>query len=162
MSLLVNLAQLARQAVHLEGRIAPADWDLDPHDELLAITSPVTYTLTVRKQGKGIFVEGSLRTEITCACARCLKEFRQALVRENLALYLPLEGEDQVTIRHECVDLTPYLREDMVLALPQHPLCEPGCSGLPSAPPGQIQEPGVNRQSPGRLSEWAALDQLKL
>ncbi len=162
MSLIVNLTQLARQAAFFNGQIAPADWDLDPRDELLTISSPVTYSLTVCRQGDGILVEGFVRAQLTCTCARCLKVFCRAWEHARLALYLPLEGEDAAIIRDESVDLTPYLREDMVLALPQHPLCEPGCSGLPSASPGHVQEPGVNRQLPGRRPEWAALDRLKL
>ena len=47
---------------------------------------------------------------------------------------LPLVGEEKVAVDNDCVDLTPYLREDILLAFPQHPLCEPDCRGLPKAP----------------------------
>jgi len=38
---------------------------------------------------------------------------------------LPLEGEEKTPVDNDCVDLTPFAREDMLLEFPQHPVCEP-------------------------------------
>ncbi len=35
-----------------------------------------------------------------------------------------------VPIKNDCVDLTPWVREDILLGFPQHPLCRPDCGGL--------------------------------
>ena len=45
-------------------------------------------------------------------------------------LHLPLEGEDKVTVENDCVDLTPFVREDILLEFPQHPLCKPDCARI--------------------------------
>jgi uncharacterized metal-binding protein YceD (DUF177 family) len=45
-------------------------------------------------------------------------------------LHLPLEGEDKVPVDNDCVDLTPFVREDILLEFPQHPLCKPDCGGI--------------------------------
>jgi uncharacterized protein len=73
-----------------------------------------------------------------------------------------LEGEDKVLVSNDCVDLTPYVREDIVLAFPQHPLCEPECRGLQAASPnGGRASSGENIT--GDLSPaWAELNKLKL
>ena len=42
---------------------------------------------------------------------------------------MPLEGEEKANVINDLVDLTPYLREDIVLAFPQHPLCRPNAAG---------------------------------
>jgi uncharacterized metal-binding protein YceD (DUF177 family) len=60
------------------------------------------------------------------------------------------------------VDLTPYLREDILLEFPQHPLCDPECGGLPDAKSGNAN----NATSAGKPNEgssaWAELNKLKL
>jgi uncharacterized metal-binding protein YceD (DUF177 family) len=54
--------------------------------------------------------------------------------------------------------LTPYLREDILLALPQHPLCEPECGGLKL--PARAKDP--EKTAGNTASAWDALDKLKL
>ena len=62
---------------------------------------------------------------------------------------LPLEGEEEVPVINDCVDLTPYMREDILLAFPQHPLCEPDCGGL-QAQPGQSERTSGASRSQNR------------
>ena len=49
------------------------------------------------------------------------------------------EGEDRVAVDNDCVDLTPYLREDILLEFPQHPLCKPECRGLKKTSTGKAK-----------------------
>jgi uncharacterized metal-binding protein YceD (DUF177 family) len=71
-----------------------------------------------------------------------------------------LNGEEAVPVHDETVDLTSPLREDIVLALPQHPVCEEGCAGLSSARLKTETESGpMPELSSGA---WAELDKLKL
>jgi uncharacterized metal-binding protein YceD (DUF177 family) len=66
-----------------------------------------------------------------------------------------------VPVDNDCVDLTPYLREDILLEFPQHPLCETECRGLPAKETGKAKKatkPGDSSQEP---SAWADLDKLK-
>jgi uncharacterized metal-binding protein YceD (DUF177 family) len=67
-----------------------------------------------------------------------------------------------MVVRQDCVDLTPYLREDIVLALPQKPLCEPECGGLGSPPPAATGPPSAGQVSEPTSPEWATLNKLKL
>jgi uncharacterized protein len=77
---------------------------------------------------------------------------------EGYALHLPLEGEDKVSVENDCVDLTPFVREDMLLEFPQHPLCKPECAGL--KPKKKAQPNAVaDKDAP---SPWGELDKLKL
>jgi uncharacterized protein len=78
----------------------------------------------------------------------------------DFAAHLPLEGEDAVVVVDDCVDLTPYLREDILLTLPQHPLCKPDCRGLSQLAAGGAS--GQTTQTNAGASAWAALNQLKL
>jgi uncharacterized metal-binding protein YceD (DUF177 family) len=58
------------------------------------------------------------------------------------------------------VDLTPLVREDILLGFPQHPLCEPDCGGLKKASVGKARKTvGKDESKP---SAWAELNKLKL
>jgi uncharacterized protein len=91
---------------------------------------PLHYDLEVEKLHDSVLVQGKLEISLGCECVRCLKPFQKKLVLEDWALHLPLEGEEKATVDNDCIDLTPYLREDILLEFPQHPLCKPDCGGL--------------------------------
>src|SRR6184192_4185872 len=58
---------------------------------------------------------------------------------KDWACHLPLQGEEAAPIVNDCVDLTPYVREDILLSFPQHPLCDRDCRGLPAAQQGKAK-----------------------
>jgi uncharacterized metal-binding protein YceD (DUF177 family) len=64
-------------------------------------------------------------------------------------------------INNDCVDLTPYVREDILLAFPQHPLCDPECGGLPDASAGKTSDVGGKGKTEAVSSAWAELNKLK-
>ena len=78
---------------------------------------------------------------------------------EEWACHLALEGEEKVAVINDCVDLTPYIREDILLAFPQQPLCETECKGLPILQRNQNKS-DVGQES-GAASTWAELNKLK-
>jgi uncharacterized metal-binding protein YceD (DUF177 family) len=64
---------------------------------------------------------------------------------------------------NDCVDLTPYVREDIFLAFPQRPLCDPNCSGLKTPANKSEHGPAASGEAPGDSSSpWSVLDKLKL
>ena len=72
-------------------------------------------------------------------------------------MHLPLEGDDKVSVNNDCVDLTPFVREDMLIEFPQHPLCKPECAGLIKKT--KVHKAGMEEKEP---SPWTELDKLKL
>jgi uncharacterized metal-binding protein YceD (DUF177 family) len=162
MGLLLNLRQLKTDPVHLDGELSPQELEIESVDELIRVPLPLKYHLDAQLFDDSILVEGYLRVGLSCECVRCLKKFDQTLSLESWACHIPLEGEDRAAVVNDAVDLTPYVREDILLLFPQHPLCEPGCSGLPNGLPGGLSgtpAPGQTRESP---SAWAELNKLKL
>lgn len=159
MPVLLNLTQLASGVLTFEGSLPAADLDWGGPDDLVALGGPLFYHFTVRKQGDALLLQGTLAVELACQCARCLKSFRRRLELSPWSVELALTGEDALPVIGEVVDLTPCLREDMVLSLPQHPLCEPECGGLPSPPRSGGGQSGAT--SAGGESAWSALDRLK-
>ena len=153
----VNLRHLEEHEVHLKGELPVAALDLGVNDELIRAEKPLRYDLAVELLHDAVLVTGSLALPLDCECARCLKKFKTELKLTGWALHLPLEGEDKVPVENDCVDLTPFVREDILLDFPQHPLCKPECAGLKSKiarPPEAVEKPAP--------AVWAELDKLKL
>jgi uncharacterized protein len=159
MSLTVNLRHLETRDIHLKGELSLAELDLDVRDELIHVARPVEYDLEVEKLDDAVLVQGRLQVLLECECVRCLKKFRCGLNFENWTLHLPLEGEDAVVVDNDCVDLTPFAREDILLEFPQHPLCKPDCRGLEKLSAGKTKTVGESKAvSPA----WVELNKLKL
>ena len=160
MPLLVNLQQLARDPLTFKGELAAAELDLDVHDDLVQAKSPLRYELVVEKLEDAVLAQGRLRLKLDCQCVRCLKPVAIELDLPGWACHLPLEGEDAVGIENDSVDLTPHIREDILLGFPQYPVCQPECGGLKGVSPGKSEKTSDATGLPSAaLSE---LDKLKL
>ena len=162
MPLLFNIRHLERQPVTLSGELPVAELDLDGIDELIHAKSPLLHDLVVERHERSVLVQGRLELKLGCECVRCLKSFEYRLAFDSWSCLVPLEGEDKVLISNDCVDLTPYVREDIVLAFPQHPLCEPECRGLMGASPNGARASSGANVTGDRSSTWAELNKLKL
>lgn len=161
MSLIVSLPALQHGAVHLSGQLTPEELDLGLHDPLVHAAGPLDYQLTAEQLGPELLVRGRLHLPLALECARCLKPFRGALDLPDYTLLVPLEGEEAAPVVNEAVALTPFLREDSLLALPTHPVCGETCEGLPV--PSQPETAGASgAEAPAAASPWAALANLKL
>jgi len=159
MPLLINLRHLEKHDVTLQGELPVADLDIDTRDEMVQALKPLQYQLEVQQLDDALLVRGRLVLPLACECVRCLKPFEFRLELADWACHIPLEGEEKAAIVSDCVDLTPFLREDMLLELPQHPLCKPDCGGLKKSSVGKTKKnsPGATKNSPA----WSALDKLK-
>ena len=162
MALVVNIRHLEEKNLHLKGELTAAELEVGALDEMIHVNRPLTYDLEVQQLDQSVLVQGTLALTLDCECVRCLKPFRLPLKLDHWACHLALEGEEKAVVVNDSVDLTPYIREDIVLAFPQHPLCKPECSGLASIQQQPEKRPGVADRSESASSTWAALDKLKL
>lgn len=153
----VNLRHLEKHDIHLKGELPVEELDFGIKDEMVRLEQPLHYDLQVEKLHDAVLAMGSLRLILDCECVRCLKKFKYQLSLPHWASHLPLTGEDRVSVDNDSVDLTPFVREDMLLEFPQHPLCKPDCAGLKK--PKARKASGADKDRP---STWAELDKLKL
>jgi len=153
MSLKVNLRHLEAHEVRLQGELSVADLDFGLADEMIRAENPLHYDLRVEAVAHGILVQGRLKLILDCQCVRCLKSVQKTIELPHWTLHLPLEGEEKVAVDNDCVDLTPFVREDMLLEFPQHPLCRQDCAGLSKKERDQTES--------GR-SAWKELDKLDI
>jgi len=161
MSIRFNIRHLEEKSRLLKGDLPVSELDLAGVDELIHLSQPLSYDLEVQLLEKSVLVQGTLSLRLVCECARCLKPYSHELSLEGWALHLALEGDEKVAINNDYVDLTPYVREDILLAFPQHPLCESECKGL-AIGRSDPKKPGTGRGPEPGAAVWAELNKLKL
>ena len=160
MSLKFNIRHLEQNNLSLQGELSAAELEIESLDELIHFEEPLVYELELQKMENAVLAQGTLRVVLHCECARCLKAFHRELSLEGWACHLPLKGDEKVEVVNDVVDLTAFIREDIVLSLPQQPLCEPECRGLQS-PIKTLGSGGVEKKDL-TTPAWAELNKLKL
>ena len=97
--------------------------------------------LNCYRSGRELFFHGSLRGTIEGNCSRCLKshafpiekEFRFVLTPEPTPAKSKKLSCDEIGLSFygaDEINLFPLLKEQVLLALPMHPLCQDSCRGL--------------------------------
>ena len=162
MPLLVNLRHLEADNVVLDGEMPVEELDIDTHDELLRLGPPLRYKIEVQKVEDGLLVQGELHLPLECQCARCLKAFAHPLDLAHWTRLVLLEGEEAAPVENDCIDLTPLVREDILLEFPQHPLCNSRCGGLPSEYLSKQKQLNRAEELETGLPAWNELNKLKL
>jgi uncharacterized metal-binding protein YceD (DUF177 family) len=147
----VHVLQIPPEGGRYEGEEPSAVLELDS-DRARAI-GPIQYALDVGVSDSGLFATGRLSVKIECQCVRCLGKFRRSLQVDDFACQVELEGR-------EMVDLTEYLREDILLALPAHPHCDWNAEKVCKA---QFRDAASEAEPlDDHRDVWKGLDQLKL
>ena len=157
MPITVNLRHLENKNVQLDGEISPEELGVDVPDEMIHPHEPLKYDLEIERSGNNLLVQGKLVFKLDCECVRCLRPFEFPIKLDPYSAFIPLEGEDKAPINNDLVDLTPYLREDILLAFPQHPLCEAECDRVPERT--GTKQFGTSMR--GEKSAWDELNKLK-
>ena len=157
MPIQIHIDQLKEQDVHLDGEIAAEGLGLNlgaKHD-LVRSAETLLYQLDALRTDDTVFVHGSLKMTFQCECARCVKPFVFNMDIPEWSCILPLEGDEAIEVIGEYVDLTPWIREDILLGLPHHPLCDESCRGL------EFQQEEPTKTEADTSPTWDALEKWK-
>jgi len=147
--------------------------DLNPVDERIRLTEPVTVTGRVKVAGNQVFVNGHVDTRAQVDCDRCLQPV-DLPVKADFALdyitgseYESSQAaeltEDELSVAvfdGEVLDVDEIVKEQILLAVPTRMLCREDCKGI-------CPECGIDRNT-GECScvaddtdpRWAALKNL--
>ena len=137
-----NVAQLLKEPIGAT-REQSIEADIAVLDEDLELRRPLSGRVHLLRTDAGILVQGRVQTEIEVFCSRCLTRFALPLEatleeefrpRVDIATRRKTQGdvEDSALVidEHHILDLWELIRQQLLLALPLHPLCRPDCAGL--------------------------------
>lgn len=144
--MIINVAPLLREPVGAQAEFQLSEDPIDPRGEngglveagAAAIDADVTATHT----NLGAYLEGTADARVEVTCSRCLRTFETPVHSDFAEQYYATIGavtgealaeapRDAKTIGSDFrIDLTPLLREELILATPLAPLHDPDCKGL--------------------------------
>ena len=150
--LIVDVARLDEEGESFEGETAADILELAA-DPIRKPVGGVVYQIHVEQIGSELLARGRVAQRFECTCSRCAEVF--ALEVADPAFFADYSAEEGV----EYVDLTPEMREAIILALPGYPVCREDCKGLCARCGANL-----NREActcgPAPDGSWAALDVL--
>ena len=143
----IHLKQIPTQGLHLEGDENCPIQEVESEGILCA--GPLHYDIDLGVAGGGLWANGALSQPVELRCVSCLQKFAYEIRVPAFAVHTELGGP-------ETVDLTPFMREDILLNLPAHPHCDRDGGLVCKAKQFEAAE-----QQTKRKSDWSALDKLK-
>lgn len=144
----VHLLQIPPEGGHIEGGEDAGFLDLPEAGAKAA--GPVRYEFDVGLSGGGLFATGRVEVLVEMTCVACLQAFVYPVAVDDFAVQVEIDGR-------EFVDLTPMVREEILLALPNHPRCDL-ISGHTC--PYRGPESSGDRAQDNAPSVWGELDKL--
>lgn len=148
----IHLRQIPAEGLHLDGEEDCPIPQLDPEEAQCA--GPLRYALDVGISEGALWANGALTQPVELRCVRCLESFPFNIEVNEFAVHTELTGP-------EVVDLTPFMREDILLNLPAYPHCDREGGRVCPVPVATKtdEDRGVLEARP---PDWSALDKLKI
>jgi uncharacterized metal-binding protein YceD (DUF177 family) len=144
----VHLKHIPADGLHLQGEEHCPITEFEADD--VRCIGPVFYDIDIGVSGGALWATGSLRQKVELRCVACLENFAHEITVPTFAMRTELHGP-------ETVDLTPFMREDLLLNLPAHPRCDRDGDRVCKAASAQAAPPESSRKS-----DWSELDKLKI
>ncbi len=133
----------------------PAEILLLEDDEEIQPFGPVAYDFHLQVALHDLIVNGSILVKLKRRCVKCTEFFPAEVSEPAFSRAIHLTEEE------ESVDLTPDIREAIILALCAHPVCDPGCKGLCTQCGANLNRRSCDCRQPEDI-RWAALGNLKI
>ncbi len=151
----VHLKQIPPEGLHLEGEEDCLISDLE--SEGIRCAGPMKYQIDIGVAEGSLWANGTLTQPVELACVGCLEKFVHAIQVPAFAVHTELHGP-------ETVDLSPFMREDILLNLPAHPRCDADGTRKckMTAKLGEVSQEDRKRRAAKREHDWGELDKLKL
>jgi len=155
MALIIETGRLRQKPEEIRGEEPVSSLDIEPGD-LIRPEGALAYDLTVQCVSGELIVQGTLKINIICCCARCGDNFTQKKIISDFCRSFPL------TSNNELINLTPDVREDILLSLPMVAICSAECRGLCSGCGVNLNRKKCKCKRPDNKIVWGILDDLRL
>jgi uncharacterized metal-binding protein YceD (DUF177 family) len=150
----IHLKQIPSDGLHLKGE------EDCPIRELAAegirCAAPLRYNLDVGVSAGALWANGTLSQPMELRCVSCLEPFVHTIEVRSFAVHTELLGP-------EMIDLTPFIREDILLNLPPYPHCDRDGGRVCKGPILRRDKNTDEIESAAtRPPVWSKLDKLKV
>ena len=116
--------------------------------DVLSVDGPLKVICDLHRSSEFVRVAGIVQAEISMECARCLESYRQDIESEFSCVVRKLKqgenipeisddeeekgGIDLIFLDHDrnTLDLTEFIHDVFLLAIPSKPVCDENCKGL--------------------------------
>ena len=150
----IDVARLDEAGETLVGEEAESILDLEP-EALAKPAGPLRYRLRAQVVSGELLVSGTLAMDIQYVCSRCAEPFVAKVEDQGF------ERACEVSENTEFVDLTPDIRESILLAFSSHPVCRSDCRGLCAQCGANLNKTKCKCHPPADF-RWSGLDHLKI
>ena len=140
----------------------------------LRLIEPVSVEGRIRRKAEEVELRGKLHTKIGVACGRCLKSVELPIDVEFAERFTPAvswKDEEQHELSEkdlnlaafdgEAIELDDLVREEIILALPGHVLCDEVCRGLCPTCGADLNAASCDCTSKQIDSRWEKLKDLR-
>jgi uncharacterized protein len=117
----IDVRNIPSEGLLREENILPAI--LDPDTELIALTGPVAVKAKIFRIGDTLDISAGISAMLELRCSRCLCSY-------SVPLEKSFRCDHHIEKDEEEADLTPYIRDELMLDYPMKPLCKDSCKGL--------------------------------
>ena len=151
--MIIDIGRLAKDGETFEGEVPEAALELGAGP--VEPGGPLRYRLRAQVFFQELLVRGTLRMPVRLRCSRCDAPFAGEVAEPRF------EAVREVAAGVEYVDLTPEIRESIILAFPSYPVCSSECRGLCPQCGANLNEASCScaAQTGPR---WGGLDKLKI
>jgi uncharacterized metal-binding protein YceD (DUF177 family) len=151
----IHLNQIPAEGLHLSGEEDCPLGDIKTSE--IRCLGPMRYSLDLGVSDGALWANGTIAQTVELSCVACLEKFEHEIRVPAFALHTELRGP-------ETVDITPFMREDILLNLLPYPHCDrDGGRVCKAAKLAEAEKSGETKASAvKREHDWGELDKLKL
>ncbi len=154
----IQVRDLGFERKKIEGEDPPSILELGRtrEDRLVRDPGPIAYDLSVYLASGKMMVEGRVWTTACFRCVRCMEFFRMDVSEPSFVCVADVPEDN------EFADLTPQIREAMLLHFPAHPVCRDSCLGLCPRCGRSRERSACDCRAEDEDDTWSGLDRLRL
>jgi uncharacterized protein len=149
------VARIPEEGSHYDGDEPGSIMELEK-DPFIQNASDVHYALYAQHVSDEVVVRGTLAADMSLKCTRCAEFFSTTVTDSDfLRAYTASKDVDSV-------DITEDIREEILLSIPDFPICSDECKGLCAQCGAELNKASCDCEAGERPNPWSALDNLNL
>ena len=116
----ITVSRIPAEGLRDHATYDPSTLDMGRED--IHLREPFEVDAFITKMETELIVKADIRCPLFMSCARCLEDFT-ARVTTDAIFHYKVQPTD-------VVDITDDVRQEIILAYPMFPICQPDCRGL--------------------------------